>query len=46
MGGWRRTIQNLVVVDADAEMNILLVKGSVPGPRGGLLEIKESVKSR
>ena len=46
MGGWRRTIQNLVVVDADAEKNILLVKGSVPGPRGGLLEIKESVKSR
>lgn len=44
MGGWRRTIQNLVVVDADAEKNILLVKGSVPGPRGGLLEIKESVK--
>jgi large subunit ribosomal protein L3 len=46
MGGWRRTIQNLVIVDADAEKNILLVKGSVPGPRGGLLEIKESVKSR
>jgi large subunit ribosomal protein L3 len=46
MGGWRRTIQNLIVVDADAEKNILLVKGSVPGPRGGLLEIKESVKSR
>jgi len=46
MGGWRRTIQNLVVVDADAEKNFLLVKGSVPGPRGGLLEIKESVKSR
>jgi large subunit ribosomal protein L3 len=44
MGGWRRTIQNLVVVDADAEKNILLVKGSVPGPRGSLLEIKESVK--
>jgi len=46
MGGWRRTIQHLVIVDADAEKNILLVKGSVPGPRGGLLEIKESVKSR
>ncbi len=46
MGGWRRTIQHLVVVDTDAGKNILLVKGSVPGPRGGLLEIKESVKSR
>ncbi len=46
MGGWRRTIQCLLVVDTDAEKNILLVKGSVPGPRGGLVEIKESVKSR
>ena len=46
MGGWRRTIQRLYVVEADAEKNLLLVKGSVPGPRGGLVEIKESVKSR
>ncbi len=46
MGGWRRTIQSLLVVDSDAEKNILLVKGSVPGPRGGLVEIKESVKGR
>ncbi len=46
MGGWRRTIQRLLIVDSDAGKNLLLVKGSVPGPRGGLLEIKESVKSR
>lgn len=46
MGGWRRTIQRLLVVDSDAGKNMLLVKGSVPGPRGGLVEIKESVKSR
>ncbi|MBW6462713.1 MAG: 50S ribosomal protein L3 [Dethiobacteria bacterium] len=46
MGGWRRTIQRLLVVDSDAGKNLLLVKGSVPGPRGGLIEIKESVKSR
>lgn len=46
MGGWRRTIQSLFVVDSDAEKNILLVKGNVPGPRGGLVEIKESVKSK
>jgi len=46
MGGWRRTVEHLYVVDTDAEKNILLVKGSVPGPRGGLVEVKESVKSK
>ncbi|MFO7952349.1 MAG: 50S ribosomal protein L3 [Bacillota bacterium] len=46
MGARRRTVQKLNVVDVDAEKNILLVKGSVPGPRGGLVEIKESVKSK
>ncbi len=46
MGGWRRTIQSLYVVNADAEKNMLLVKGNVPGPRGGLVEVKESLKSR
>jgi len=46
MGAWRRTVQNLNVVDVDAEKNLLLVKGSVPGPRGGLVEIKESVKDK
>jgi large subunit ribosomal protein L3 len=44
MGGWRRTIQRLYVVDTDVEKNIILVKGNVPGPRGGLVEIKESLK--
>ncbi len=44
MGNWRRTVQNLYVVEVDADKNVLLVKGSVPGPRGGLVEIKESVK--
>jgi large subunit ribosomal protein L3 len=46
MGGWRRTVQSLYVVETDAEKNILLVKGNVPGPRGGLVEIKESVKRK
>ncbi len=46
MGAWRRTVQNLNIVDIDADKNILLVKGSVPGPRGGLVEIKESVKGK
>lgn len=44
MGGRRRTVQRLRVVQADAEKNILLVKGSVPGPQGGLVEVKETVK--
>ncbi len=46
MGGWRRTIQGLSVVDADGDKNLILVKGSVPGPRGGLVEIKEAVKKK
>ncbi len=44
MGGKRRTVQNLSVVHADGDKNILLVKGSIPGPRGGLVEVKQSVK--
>ena len=44
MGGRRRTVQNLRVVKADGEKNILLVRGSVPGPQGGLVEVKEAVK--
>lgn len=44
MGGRRRTVQNLRVVQADGEKNILLVRGSIPGPRGGLVEIKQSSK--
>jgi large subunit ribosomal protein L3 len=46
MGGWRRTVQRLFVVEADPQKNMLLVKGNVPGPRGSLVEIKESVKNR
>ncbi len=46
MGAWRRTVQNLNVVESDGEKNILLVKGSVPGPRGGLVEVRESVKKK
>lgn len=38
------TIQNLEVVKSDAERNILLVKGCVPGPRGSVIVIKSAVK--
>lgn len=39
------TIQNLEIVRVDAEKNLLLVKGSVPGPKGCVVEIKKAVKS-
>ena len=40
------TIQNLKIVKVDAEKNVLLIHGAVPGPKGGLVTIKESVKSK
>jgi large subunit ribosomal protein L3 len=46
MGGERVTALNLEVVDVKPERNLLLLKGSVPGPNGGLLIIRESVKGR
>ncbi|MCL6476833.1 MAG: 50S ribosomal protein L3 [Peptococcaceae bacterium] len=45
-GAERVTVQNLEVVRVDADRNLLAVKGAVPGPRGGLLIIKDSVKAR
>ena len=45
MGSVKVTIRNLEVVRVDAENNLLLVKGAVPGPKKSLVTIKESVKS-
>lgn len=45
MGRERITVQNLKIVKVDTERGLLLIKGAVPGPRGGLLEIRESVKA-
>ena len=45
MGNKRVTVQNLEVVRVDAENNLLLIKGAVPGPRKCLVTIKETVKS-
>ncbi len=45
MGHVKVTVQNLEVVRVDAENNLLLVKGSVPGPKKSLITIKESVKA-
>ena len=44
MGCLKVTVQNLEVVRVDAEKNLLLVKGSVPGPKKGLVTIKETAK--
>ncbi len=43
-GNVRKTVQNLFVAKVDADRNLLLIKGAVPGPKGGLLYIKDTVK--
>ena len=45
MGNKKITVQNLEIVRVDAENNLLLVKGSVPGPKKCLVTIKETVKA-
>ena len=46
MGRDKVTVQNLDVVKVDEERDLLLLRGSVPGPKGGLLIIKETVKAK
>ena len=45
MGNVKVTIQNLEIVRVDAENNLLLVKGAVPGPKKSVLVIKDAVKA-
>jgi large subunit ribosomal protein L3 len=45
MGGEKVTVQNLKVVKVDPGKNLLLIRGAVPGPRNGLLIVKNSVKA-
>ena len=45
LGNEQVTIQNLDVVKIDAENHLLIVKGAVPGPKGGLLIVKSAVKA-
>ena len=45
MGAEQVTTLNLEVVEADAERDLLLVKGSVPGPRGGVVIVRNAVKA-
>ena len=46
MGNEHVTVQNLRVVDVDAERNLVLVAGAVPGANGGLVTIRQSIKNR
>lgn len=40
------TIQNLTIVKVDVERNVLLIRGAVPGPKGGLVTVKSAVKAK
>ncbi len=44
LGHARTTIQNLEVVSVDAERNLLLIKGAIPGPKKGIVTVRSSVK--
>lgn len=46
MGTDRVTVQNLDIVKIDAENNIIAIKGAIPGPKGGVVVITDSVKQR
>jgi large subunit ribosomal protein L3 len=45
MGNVRRTAQNLEVVRVDAERNLLLIKGAVPGHSGGRVVVRPAIKA-
>jgi len=45
MGNEKVTVQNLDVVKVDVERNLVLVRGAVPGPKGGIVTIKNTVKA-
>lgn len=45
MGNVTRTVQNLEIIAVDVENNVLLIKGSIPGPKKGLVIVKSAVKA-
>jgi large subunit ribosomal protein L3 len=45
-GGQKTTTLNLTVVEADAERDLLLVRGSVPGPKGGIVLVRDAAKGK
>jgi large subunit ribosomal protein L3 len=46
MGGVRFTAQNLTIQSVDPDNNLLLVRGALPGPKGGLVLIRSAAKAR
>jgi large subunit ribosomal protein L3 len=44
MGAVRTTVQSLVVHAVDSDKNLLLIKGAIPGPRGGLVIVRDAVR--
>ena len=46
MGVEQVTVQNLDVVKVDAELNLIAIRGAVPGPKGGIIYIKDTVKTQ
>ncbi len=45
MGGHQVTTLNLEIVQSDPERELILVKGAVPGPRGGVVVLRDAVKT-
>ena len=46
MGNVRRTVQNLEIVRVDIARNLLLIKGAVPGHRGGRVVVRPAIKNK
>ena len=46
LGTERVTVQNLDIVKVDAENNLIAVKGAIPGPKGGIVVLADTVKSK
>ena len=46
MGGQKVTVQRLTIVRVDAERNLILIKGGIPGPKGNFMMIKSTVKPK
>lgn len=44
LGAERVTVQNLLVVNSDVENNVIAIKGAIPGPKGGIVIIRDTVK--
>ena len=45
MGNEQTTVQNLIVVKVDPELNMIVVRGAIPGPKGGIVYLKNTVKT-